>query len=125
MLQIRMWVKIISGASWLTAIAVSVAVHAAETSDSKTFTQMPEVQRSTTASTPAVTRSRQTAEESAFQVLPGFQVEKLFTVPKEELGSWVAIAFDQKGRLLASDQGNQGLCRITPAPMGSNEPTKV
>lgn len=48
-----------------------------------------------------------------FEVLPGFQVEKLFTVPKEELGSWVCIAFDNKGRLLASDQGNKGICRIT------------
>lgn len=48
-----------------------------------------------------------------FEVLPGFQVEKLFTVPKEELGSWVCITFDQKGRLLASDQGDLGICRIT------------
>ncbi|MBC7966155.1 MAG: heme-binding protein, partial [Fuerstia sp.] len=38
-----------------------------------------------------------------FELLPGFQVEKLFTVPKEELGSWVCITFDHKGRLLASD----------------------
>ena len=48
-----------------------------------------------------------------FEVLPGFQVEKLFTVPKDELGSWVCIAFDNKGRLLASDQGDKGICRIT------------
>lgn len=48
-----------------------------------------------------------------FEVLPGFQVEKLFTVPKDELGSWVCIAFDNKGRLIASDQGNKGICRIT------------
>ncbi|MEO2018108.1 MAG: family 16 glycoside hydrolase [Fuerstiella sp.] len=54
-----------------------------------------------------------------FEVLPGFQVEKLFTVPKEELGSWVCIAFDNKGRLLASDQGNKGICRITLPPTPS------
>lgn len=60
-----------------------------------------------------------------FNVPAGFQVERLFTVPKEELGSWVAIAFDNKGRLIASDQGEKGLCRITPPPAGSNEPTKV
>ncbi len=48
-----------------------------------------------------------------FELLPGFQVEKLFTVPKDELGSWVCIAFDNKGRLLASDQGDKGICRIT------------
>jgi putative heme-binding domain-containing protein len=56
-----------------------------------------------------------------FEVLPGFQVEKLFTVPKEELGSWVCIAFDNKGRLLASDQGNLGICRITPPAVKSGE----
>ncbi|MCP4782484.1 MAG: DUF1080 domain-containing protein [Fuerstiella sp.] len=53
-----------------------------------------------------------------FEVLPGFQVEKLFTVPKDELGSWVCIAFDNKGRLLASDQGDKGICRITLPDVG-------
>lgn len=60
-----------------------------------------------------------------FNSLPGFQVERLFTVPKDELGSWVCIAFDNKGRLIASDQGDKGLCRITlPAP-GSSDPVQV
>ncbi len=53
-----------------------------------------------------------------FEVRAGFQVEKLYTVPREELGSWVSIAFDGKGRLIASDQGNRGLCRITLPPTG-------
>ena len=52
-----------------------------------------------------------------FELLPGFQVERLFTVPKEELGSWVCIAFDNKGRLLASDQGDKGIYRITLPPV--------
>lgn len=52
-----------------------------------------------------------------FEVLSGFQVDKLFTVPKEELGSWVCIAFDNKGRLLASDQQDKGLFRITLPPV--------
>lgn len=62
---------------------------------------------------------------NVFNLLPGFQVEKIFTVPQAKLGSWVCITFDNKGRLIASDQGNKGLCRITPAPIGSKEPTKV
>ncbi|HWB09245.1 MAG TPA: c-type cytochrome [Pirellulales bacterium] len=63
--------------------------------------------------------------EGGFDLLPGFQVEHLFTVPKDQLGSWVSITFDDKGRLIASDQGDKGLCRITlPAP-GSAEPTRV
>lgn len=57
-----------------------------------------------------------------FQTLPGFEVQKLFTVPKDELGSWVCITFDDKGRLLASDQGNKGICRITlPSVSASGE----
>lgn len=60
-----------------------------------------------------------------FEVQPGFQVEKLFTVPKDELGSWVCIAFDNKGRLLASDQGDKGICRITLAGVGSADATII
>ncbi len=74
-----------------------------------------------------------------FNVLPGFQVERLFTVPKDKLGSWVNITTDPKGRLIVCDQGtmskeerekrgewaDKGLCRITPPAIGSSEPTKV
>jgi putative heme-binding domain-containing protein len=60
-----------------------------------------------------------------FHVLPGFQVERLFTVPKNTLGSWVAITFDNKGRLIASDEARKGLCRITPPPLGSSDEVKV
>lgn len=66
-----------------------------------------------------------TANRGVFNVLPGFQVERLFTVPKAELGSWVSLTVDGKDRLLASDQGNKGICRITPPPLGSDKPTKV
>lgn len=46
-------------------------------------------------------------------VAEGFKVELLYEVPKDEQGSWVALTTDDKGRLLASDQGNKGLYRIT------------
>ena len=62
---------------------------------------------------------------NVFQTLSGFQVELLYNVPKETLGSWVCIAFDDRGRLLASDQGGLGICRITPPPIGGKQPTKV
>jgi putative heme-binding domain-containing protein len=62
---------------------------------------------------------------NTFHVLPGFQVERLFTVPRGELGSWVCIAFDNKGRLLASDEGRKGICRITLPPLGSSQEVKV
>lgn len=60
-----------------------------------------------------------------FNLLPGYQVERLFTVPKEKLGSWVNITVDPKGRLIVSDQEKKGFCRVTPAPIGSTEETKV
>lgn len=60
-----------------------------------------------------------------FRGLNGFQVEKLYTVPKEEQGSWVSMTFDDKGRIIASDQGDKGLFRITPSPIGSDQPTLV
>ncbi len=55
----------------------------------------------------------------------GFQVELIYDVPKDQLGSWVNITCDPKGRLIVSDQGAKGLCRITPAPIGSKEPSKI
>lgn len=61
-----------------------------------------------------------------FEVQPGFVVEKLFTVPREELGSWVCLALDGKGRLLASDQGNKGIARITMPPINdASEPVET
>jgi putative heme-binding domain-containing protein len=61
----------------------------------------------------------------AFTVRPGFAVERLFVVPKDELGSWVCITTDARGRLIASDQGDKGLVRITPAPLDGSGPTVV
>jgi putative heme-binding domain-containing protein len=60
-----------------------------------------------------------------FNLPPGFQVERLFTVPPKELGSWVSMTVDDKGRLIVSDEKDKGLCRITPSPIGSEEPTRV
>jgi putative heme-binding domain-containing protein len=79
------------------------------------------------------------ADQRTFGVAPGFQLERLYSVPKDDLGSWVCITQDNKGRIIASDQGlerknpgdadpylnTHGLCRITPPPIGSSEPTKV
>lgn len=62
---------------------------------------------------------------NTFVTLPGFQVEKLFTVPKGQFGSWVCLTADDKGRLIASDQEGKGLYRITPPKIGTSEETKV
>ena len=44
----------------------------------------------------------------------GFDAELLYTVPKSQ-GSWVAMAFDPKGRLVVSDQDDKGVFRVTLA----------
>ena len=69
--------------------------------------------------------SRSPSAGEPFQVPEGFQVERLFSVPKDELGSWVCITTDPKGRLIASDQGDKGLVRITPAPLDGSAQTLV
>lgn len=60
-----------------------------------------------------------------FQTLPGYRVERLFTVPKDKMGSWVSLAVDDKGRLLASDESATGIYRITPAPLDGSGETQV
>jgi len=51
------------------------------------------------------------------KVAKGFDVELLYTVPKEEEGSWVNMTVDPKGRLIVSDQYG-ALYRVTPQPIG-------
>lgn len=45
-------------------------------------------------------------------LLPGFKAELLYSVPKHEQGSWVNMCFDDKGRIIVSDQ-NGILYRLT------------
>jgi putative heme-binding domain-containing protein len=52
------------------------------------------------------------------KALDGFKVELLYSVPSTELGSWVNITHDDKGRLIVSDQFG-GLYRFTPPSAGS------
>ncbi len=50
----------------------------------------------------------------------GFDAELLYTVPKSQ-GSWVAMAFDQQGRILVSDQDDKGVFRVTLAKEGDRD----
>ena len=51
------------------------------------------------------------------KVAEGFRVELLYSVPKADLGSWVAMTQDDKGRLIVSDQYG-ALYRLTPPALG-------
>ncbi len=59
------------------------------------------------------------------KIAKGFKVELLYSVPKEQEGSWVSMTQDDKGRLICSDQYG-ALYRITPPTLtGSAGETKV
>ena len=51
-------------------------------------------------------------------VKDGFKVERLYSVPKDKLGSWVTLCKDDKGRLIACDQYGS-LYRFTPPAPGA------
>ncbi|MDX1564905.1 MAG: hypothetical protein R3236_05835, partial [Phycisphaeraceae bacterium] len=55
----------------------------------------------------------------------GFKFEHIYTVSKKHQGSWVSMTVDDKGRLIACDQGKKGVWRLTPPPIGKSEPVKV
>lgn len=50
---------------------------------------------------------------SELTVAPGFEAQLLYSVPKDEQGSWVSLATDDAGRLIASDEAGKGLWRVT------------
>lgn len=56
----------------------------------------------------------------AVKTVPGFRLELLYTVPRDEQGSWVALTVDPQGRLIAGDQYGD-LFRIRPPASGSGE----
>jgi len=73
---------------------------------------------------PAVTAGpSDESNQDAFHVLDGYQVEKLFDVPRDDLGSWVSLTSDPQGRLYACDQQEKGLVRITPATLDGSTQT--
>ena len=75
---------------------------------------------------PAVTAEQSDeGTQDAFHVLDGYQVEKLFDVPRDDLGSWVSLTTDPQGRLYACDQQEKGLVRITPAALDGSTETVV
>lgn len=64
-------------------------------------------------------------DPATMKVAKGFKVELLYTVPKNEMGSWVCMTPDDKGRLIVSDQYG-ALYRVTPRGIGQKpEQTEI
>jgi len=65
---------------------------------------------------PAAPRNSEATRAETIKIVKDFRVERLYSVPKDKEGSWVAMCVDPKGRLIVSDQGG-GLFRVTPPPL--------
>jgi putative heme-binding domain-containing protein len=57
-------------------------------------------------------------------VAKGFQVELLYSVPKDDYGTWVNLAVDPQGRLISSDESGP-LYRVTVPKKGAPGQIKV
>ncbi|MGN6436790.1 MAG: c-type cytochrome [Agriterribacter sp.] len=55
---------------------------------------------------------------------PGFKADRLYGPSENKEGSWVSMAFDDKGRLIASDQYG-AIYRLTLPPIGADSTQKT
>lgn len=58
------------------------------------------------------------------KLLPGFKAEHLYSPSDNKQGSWVSMTFDDKGRMICSDQYGY-LYRLEMPPVGSGSAPKV
>jgi putative heme-binding domain-containing protein len=58
------------------------------------------------------------------KIAKDFRAELLYTVPKDEEGSWVCLCMDPKGRLIVCDQ-HGGLYRLTLPPLDRTEAPQI
>lgn len=62
--------------------------------------------------------------DTKIKLLESFDAEILYSVPQSQ-GSWVAMAFDPKGRLIVSDQDDKGVFRVTLPKEGESTDLQV
>lgn len=62
---------------------------------------------------------------SQLKIAKGFRVDLLYSVPRDQQGSWVNLCVDPRGRLIVSDQYG-GLYRVNPPEMiGAGGATRI
>ncbi len=61
-------------------------------------------------------------EASKLKLQPGFTAEHLYSPSDDSTGSWVSMAFDNKGRMITSDQYGS-LYRVEIPPIGTDSPS--
>ena len=70
------------------------------------------------------TRSNVNPKIDKLKLQEGFKAEHLYSPSENEQGSWVAMTFDDKGRLITSDQYG-ALYRLELPPVGSDSTPKI
>ncbi|WP_276371631.1 c-type cytochrome [Chryseolinea sp. H1M3-3] len=65
-----------------------------------------------------------TTKLEKLKLADGFRAEHLYSPSANEQGSWVSMTFDNKGRLITSDQYG-ALYRLELSPIGSTTPPKI
>jgi putative heme-binding domain-containing protein len=73
----------------------------------------------------ASTKPVTATDPASLKVAKGFQVELIYTVPKDKEGSWVCMTNLPDGRLVVSDQYDKGMFLVTPPKLGEKSEPKV
>lgn len=68
---------------------------------------------------------KESASPDSINTLPGFEVQLIYSVPRDHQGSWVSLAVGPEGRLYASDQQGKGVYRITVGDAKQDPDVKV
>ncbi len=71
---------------------------------------------STLLSIPVSAAENEVTAPDRLNISEGFKVERLYSVPKDQFGSWVTLCKDDKGRLIAGDQYGAIYRFKAPAP---------
>ena len=72
------------------------------------------------ATAPQLALAGPATDPATLKIAPGFKAELIYTVPKDQQGSWVSMTEDAKGRLITGDQ-NGGFFRVTVPPLGKTD----
>lgn len=100
--------------SFKVVVAVAMLGLAGTSCDSEKNTKESTVQSNTTGN-PKIDKIKS---------MEGFRIEHLYSPSENEQGSWVAMTFDDKGRMITSDQYG-ALYRLQLPPVGDSSKPKV
>jgi hypothetical protein len=103
----------------LASLLVSVMIgNSCRNTQSTQAVNVPEAEAATSTQAPSLAK-QQDPKVGKLKVPAGFQAEHLYSPSENKQGSWVSMAFDDKGRMIASDQYGS-LYRLTLPAVGTS-----